>query len=64
MCNTIGGKPVYVLTITDNVKEDDVKIDKPEVVADVPPSLRNPYGSNISADKPPVEVDELFAGQV
>lgn len=24
LCNTVGGKPCYVLTITDNIKEDDI----------------------------------------
>ena len=28
LCDTVGGKPCYVLTITDNVKEDDISVEK------------------------------------
>ena len=28
LCDTVGGKPCYVLTITDNVKEDDINVEK------------------------------------
>jgi hypothetical protein len=28
LCNTVGNKPCYVLTITENVKEDDISIQK------------------------------------
>jgi len=64
MCDSIGGKPCYVLTITDNVREDDVKIDSEKLLPENAPNKeRGGYGSVTSNTNGQTEEENGMNGQ-
>ena len=57
LCNTIGGKPCYVLTITDNVKEDDIQMDKYMDSADEKAETNKTTVADLTKTDPDAEFD-------